>query len=131
MADRLHVAVIDIGKTNAKLALVDLGTLTEIEVRKRPNMVPAGPPLHLSAGANIRCAATPHARRLHRHRHHNNRRRHRRHRRRRHRPPTAARTPMGRVAFVRAAQRARPKPRPARLPLPRMWRPCRSPVVSL
>lgn len=44
MADRLHVAVIDIGKTNAKLALGDLGTLTEIEVRKRPNLVLAGPP---------------------------------------------------------------------------------------
>ena len=44
MADRLHVAVIDIGKTNAKLALVDLGTLTEIEVRKRPNLVLPGPP---------------------------------------------------------------------------------------
>ena len=44
MADRLHVAVIDIGKTNAKLALVDLDTLTEIEVRKRPNLVLSGPP---------------------------------------------------------------------------------------
>lgn len=44
MADRLHVAVIDIGKTNAKLALVDLATLTEIEVRKRPNVALPGPP---------------------------------------------------------------------------------------
>jgi sugar (pentulose or hexulose) kinase len=44
MAERHHVAVIDIGKTNAKLALVDLGTLTEIEVRKRSNAVLAGPP---------------------------------------------------------------------------------------
>lgn len=44
MADSAHVAVIDIGKTNAKLALVDLGALREIEVRKRPNAVLAGPP---------------------------------------------------------------------------------------
>lgn len=39
-----HVAVIDIGKTNAKLALVDLGEMREIDVRKRPNAVLAGPP---------------------------------------------------------------------------------------
>lgn len=39
-----HVAVIDIGKTNAKLALVDLGGLREIDVRKRANTVLAGPP---------------------------------------------------------------------------------------
>ena len=39
-----HVLVIDIGKTNAKLALVDTGTLAEIEVLTRPNRVLAGPP---------------------------------------------------------------------------------------
>ena len=39
-----HVAVIDIGKTNAKLALVDMQALTEIAVVTRPNMVQAGPP---------------------------------------------------------------------------------------
>ena len=39
-----HVAVIDIGKTNAKLALVDLGTLKELAVVKRPNTVLPGPP---------------------------------------------------------------------------------------
>lgn len=39
-----HVAVIDIGKTNAKLALVNLRTLSEIAVVTRPNIVQAGPP---------------------------------------------------------------------------------------
>ncbi len=39
-----HVAVIDIGKTNAKLALVDLATLSEIAVVTRPNTVLSGPP---------------------------------------------------------------------------------------
>jgi len=39
-----HVAVIDIGKTNAKLALVDAGTLREIAVVTRPNTVRPGPP---------------------------------------------------------------------------------------
>lgn len=39
-----HIAVIDIGKTNAKLALVDLSSLTEIAVVTRPNIVHAGPP---------------------------------------------------------------------------------------
>jgi sugar (pentulose or hexulose) kinase len=39
-----HVAVIDIGKTNAKLALVDLASLTEISVVTRPNTVLSGPP---------------------------------------------------------------------------------------
>ena len=39
-----HVAVIDIGKTNAKLALVALETLSEIAVITRPNTVLAGPP---------------------------------------------------------------------------------------
>jgi sugar (pentulose or hexulose) kinase len=34
-----HVAVIDIGKTNAKLALVDLDTLSEVVVRTTPNTV--------------------------------------------------------------------------------------------
>ncbi len=39
-----HVAVIDIGKTNAKLALVRLSDLSEIEVVTRPNTVLPGPP---------------------------------------------------------------------------------------
>ena len=34
-----HVAVIDIGKTNAKLALVDAEGLREIAVVTRPNVV--------------------------------------------------------------------------------------------
>ena len=39
-----NIAVIDIGKTNAKLALVDPETLGEIEVVTRPNRVLPGPP---------------------------------------------------------------------------------------
>ena len=39
-----HVAVIDIGKTNAKLALVDTSDLSEIAVVTRPNIVLEGPP---------------------------------------------------------------------------------------
>lgn len=39
-----HVAVIDLGKTNAKLALVNAGTLREIAVVTRPNTVRPGPP---------------------------------------------------------------------------------------
>lgn len=39
-----HVAVIDIGKTNAKLVLVDLDSLHEIAVITRPNTVLPGPP---------------------------------------------------------------------------------------
>ena len=39
-----HVAVIDIGKTNAKLALVDRNNFTEIAVVTRPNTVRPGPP---------------------------------------------------------------------------------------
>lgn len=38
------IAVIDIGKTNAKLALVDLSTLTEVAVLTRPNQPQSGPP---------------------------------------------------------------------------------------
>ena len=34
-----HVAVIDIGKTNAKVALVDLDRLAEIDTRRTPNAV--------------------------------------------------------------------------------------------
>jgi sugar (pentulose or hexulose) kinase len=37
MAAIRHVAVIDIGKTNAKVAMVDLDTLSETAVRKTPN----------------------------------------------------------------------------------------------
>lgn len=39
-----HVAVIDIGKTNAKLALVDMSDLSEIAVTTRANAVLPGPP---------------------------------------------------------------------------------------
>lgn len=39
-----HVAVIDIGKTNAKVALVDAGTLAEVAVVTVPNRVLPGPP---------------------------------------------------------------------------------------
>ena len=39
-----HVAVIDIGKTNAKMALVDLETLDELVVATRPSKVLPGPP---------------------------------------------------------------------------------------
>jgi sugar (pentulose or hexulose) kinase len=39
MSSPHHVAVIDIGKTNAKLALVDLDTLSEVAVRTTPNTV--------------------------------------------------------------------------------------------
>jgi sugar (pentulose or hexulose) kinase len=44
MSGPRHVAVIDIGKTNAKLALVDRTTLAEIAVVTRPNTVLPGPP---------------------------------------------------------------------------------------
>ncbi|PRY26527.1 sugar (pentulose or hexulose) kinase [Aliiruegeria haliotis] len=39
MSTYRHVAVIDIGKTNAKLAMVDMDTLAEIDVRTTPNTV--------------------------------------------------------------------------------------------
>jgi sugar (pentulose or hexulose) kinase len=39
MADPRRIAVIDIGKTNAKVALVDAQTLTEITIRKTPNIM--------------------------------------------------------------------------------------------
>ena len=39
-----HIAVIDIGKTNAKLALDEPDTLTEVAVVTRPNTVLPGPP---------------------------------------------------------------------------------------
>ncbi len=39
-----HVAVIDIGKTNAKLALVDPDQGAEVAVLTRPNLVHPGPP---------------------------------------------------------------------------------------
>ncbi|MCK8463753.1 FGGY-family carbohydrate kinase [Aliiroseovarius sp. S1339] len=41
---RRHIAVIDIGKTNAKLALVNQADLAEIVVVTRPNTVLPGPP---------------------------------------------------------------------------------------
>ncbi|KAA2315015.1 carbohydrate kinase [Pseudooceanicola sediminis] len=44
MTSPLHIAVIDVGKTNAKLALVDAETLSEIAVVTRPNTVLPGPP---------------------------------------------------------------------------------------
>jgi len=39
-----HIAIIDIGKTNAKLVLVHRETLEEVAVVTRPNTVIAGPP---------------------------------------------------------------------------------------
>ncbi|NGN42629.1 carbohydrate kinase [Mesorhizobium sp. CGMCC 1.15528] len=39
MAEPRHVAVIDIGKTNAKVVVVDLDAMAEIDVRKMPNRV--------------------------------------------------------------------------------------------
>lgn len=39
-----HVAVIDVGKTNVKLALVNLATQGEVAVVTRPNAVQPGPP---------------------------------------------------------------------------------------
>ncbi|WP_394180709.1 FGGY-family carbohydrate kinase [Yoonia maritima] len=44
MTDHQFIAVIDVGKTNAKLALVDADTLDEVAVRTRPNTVLPGPP---------------------------------------------------------------------------------------
>lgn len=44
MAEAEHVAVIDIGKTNAKLALVDLHSMSEIAVLSAPNQILPGPP---------------------------------------------------------------------------------------
>ena len=45
MTDLLrHIAVIDIGKTNVKLALVDRAEMTELAVLTRPNLVLTGPP---------------------------------------------------------------------------------------
>lgn len=44
MTGARNIAVIDIGKTNAKLALVDAATLAEVAVVTRPNRVLAGPP---------------------------------------------------------------------------------------
>lgn len=41
---RRHIAVLDIGKTNAKVALVDADTLADIVVETRPNRVLPGPP---------------------------------------------------------------------------------------
>ena len=37
-----RIGVIDIGKSNAKVAVVDLETRTELMVRKRPNTVERG-----------------------------------------------------------------------------------------
>ncbi|MEP3280102.1 MAG: FGGY-family carbohydrate kinase [Stappiaceae bacterium] len=44
MKDKKHVAVIDIGKTNAKLVLVDMFDLREVAVLSQPNPVLPGPP---------------------------------------------------------------------------------------
>ncbi|MEM9632657.1 MAG: FGGY-family carbohydrate kinase [Pseudomonadota bacterium] len=44
MKDAKHVGVIDIGKTNAKVAVVDIETEREIGVLTRPNKVLSGPP---------------------------------------------------------------------------------------
>lgn len=39
-----HIAVLDLGKTNIKLALVERASLREVAVRKAPNRVSPGPP---------------------------------------------------------------------------------------
>jgi sugar (pentulose or hexulose) kinase len=62
-----HIAVIDIGKTNAKLALVDAATLAEIAVVTRPNTILPGPPwphfdLHGHWDFFLHCLADLHAR---------------------------------------------------------------------
>jgi sugar (pentulose or hexulose) kinase len=44
MSGPRHIAVFDVGKTNAKLALVDLAEMREIAVRQMPNTVLDGPP---------------------------------------------------------------------------------------
>ena len=44
MPEARHVLVVDVGKTNAKLALVDTDALAEVEVMTRPNWVLPGPP---------------------------------------------------------------------------------------
>ena len=44
MTDPRHVAVIDIGKTNAKVVLVDLAALNEIGLATMANRVLPGPP---------------------------------------------------------------------------------------
>lgn len=44
MTAHRHIAVIDVGKTNAKLALVDMQNLSEKAVLTRPNTVLPGPP---------------------------------------------------------------------------------------
>ncbi len=44
MTHPAHIAVIDIGKTHAKLALVDAAGMAEIAVTSRDNIVLAGPP---------------------------------------------------------------------------------------
>jgi len=42
MAEPRHVAVIDIGKTNAKVVVVDLGAMAEIDAVRTPNRVVTG-----------------------------------------------------------------------------------------
>ena len=55
MSRARHIAVIDIGKTNAKLALVDAATLAEVAVITRPNRVLPGPPYpHVDLGGHWR-----------------------------------------------------------------------------
>jgi sugar (pentulose or hexulose) kinase len=44
MTAAVNVLVIDVGKTNAKLALVNTATSSEIEVLTRPNRALSGPP---------------------------------------------------------------------------------------
>lgn len=44
MTDIRHIAVIDIGKTNAKVALVDLATLSEVALRRMANVPATGGP---------------------------------------------------------------------------------------
>ncbi len=44
MSQPQRIAVLDIGKTNAKVLVLDCATGEEMEVRRRPNTVIAGPP---------------------------------------------------------------------------------------
>jgi sugar (pentulose or hexulose) kinase len=52
MTSLRHIAVFDVGKTNAKLVLVDAASLAELAVLTMPNRVLAGPPYpHFDADA--------------------------------------------------------------------------------
>lgn len=60
-----HIGVIDIGKTNAKVAVVDLTTRREIAVETRPNRVLPGPPWPHFDTEGLWCFVTAALSRLH------------------------------------------------------------------